>query len=343
MNAARYRTLLLALVQSACLLGWPAAQAFTEKESQDPIAAGAEQALWWGDIDTLEALYEQAKRNPAENTWNGRTAVRSFRAGVAAAQRYGRLDGTYFAELERLTARWAAEKPESALRQLLHARALYGRAWHVRGGGYWNTVPQPARAEFVRLIAQAEAVIAQRPAVLKQDTSAHLYLILIGRAASWPIEQTLAIAEDGIARNPADTLYLLEEVVVSLLPKWGGSLEAAARAIDTYTARLPPAQRDEIYAQLWSEVVSGVDGNAFRQAPADWPRIKAGFTSLAGRLQRPYFRNRLAYLACLAQDRPATTAAMANIDEPDLPGWEGGGAGRRQNFEACRLWLRSTP
>ncbi|OYV02335.1 MAG: hypothetical protein CFE45_00780 [Burkholderiales bacterium PBB5] len=115
----------------------------------------------------------------------------------------------------------------------------------------------------------------------------------------------------------------------------------AAQAIDTYSRQVDPARRDETYALLWSNVASGVDGNVFRQATAAWPRIRSGFTSLAARLKQPYFKNGLAYLACLAQDRDTARAGMAAIGEPDLDAWQGGGAGGQQNHEACTLWLRS--
>ncbi|OYU74813.1 MAG: hypothetical protein CFE32_16550, partial [Alphaproteobacteria bacterium PA3] len=77
--ARRLWPCLLALV----LAGAPA-RALAEDKAHDPLAARAEMALWLGDIEGLEALYNEARRSKAENPWNGRPAVQSVRSGIAA-------------------------------------------------------------------------------------------------------------------------------------------------------------------------------------------------------------------------------------------------------------------
>lgn len=338
MTVSAWRLVLLWL---ALLMATPSALAFIQDESKDPLAAKAEEAMWWGDIGTLEALYAQARSSKTENDWNGRTALQSVRAGMTSVLKYDRLDGAYFRELEQLTARWADEKPDSALRQLLHARALYAWAWFVRGDGYWNTVPEQARADFPRLIERAEQVIADRAALLMADSTTHMYLLMIGRSAGWSLEQSRAVIEDGLTRFPEDGLSLMEEWVFTLLPKWQGDLMQVAKAIEANAPRIQPVRGDEAYARLWSFVAFHIEGNLFRQTQADWPRIRTGFESLTGRVKDPYFRSRMGYLACLAEDRETAKKATSGMDEPDFEGWRGGGAGGRQNHEACMAWLRA--
>jgi hypothetical protein len=336
------KTIRLLLVMLTLGLAWTgAARAFTEDAEKDPIAARAEAAMWWGDIEALEALYAHARSSTGENRWNGRTPVASVRAGMTSVLRYGSLDGTYFRELEQLTARWIEQKPDSALRRLLHVRVIYARAWYLRGGGTWNTVPEQARAEFQRLIAQAQRVLTDNAKLLLPDTTTHIYLQMVGRSASWPTKSLRAVVEDGLTRAPAEQLPVLEEFITTLLPKWQGDLGQITRAIDELSPRVDAARADETYAHLWSEVASGIDGNLFRQTRADWPRVRSGFTRFAERLQDPYFRNRLAYLACLAEDRETASRVFATLGEPDFKAWRGGGAQGRPNYEACNTWLHA--
>lgn len=324
------------------ILACATAGAATTDPAKDPIASQAESAMWWGDIDALERLYAQAQSSADVNAWNGRTAVQSVRSGLSEPFKYDDLNGAYFREFELTTARWADERPDSVLAQLIYARALYARAWHIRGGGYWATVPEPAKAEFQRLIAKAERHIADRAPMLMKDITTHIYLLMIGRSASWTPAQLRAIADHAPMQTAVDRLAIHEEVATSLLPKWGGDWMLFAAYIDDAVRRAPKDEADELYAQLWSIAASNVQGNLFKLIRVDSSRVRQGFERLAARRSGPYSVNRLAYLACLAEDVEATRSALGRIDgAPMLRAWSGGGADGRQNYEACAQWAAS--
>lgn len=315
-------------------------RAALENSAEDPIAAHAEEAMWYGDFEALERLYAQAQTSTAINEFNGRSAVGSVRSGMSSVFKYGDLNGFYFRELEQLTASWARERPRSVLAQLLHARALYARAWHVRGGGYWSTVPEPAKAEFQRLIARALQQITDHAQLLASDTTTHAYLVMIGRSAGWTIAQQRAVVEDAVARSTRDELELYDELATSMLPKWGGDGDTLAKFIDEVDTRTRERRGHELYAQLWSKVADNIEGNLFKNTRADWPRVKQGLERSASKYKHGWYANRLAYLACQADDRAAMKAALARIDgEPDVQFWAGGGAGGQQNYETCARWV----
>lgn len=329
----------LSLALGLLLAAAAPARAALQDRTEDALAADAEEAMWYGDFDALEKLYARAQTTDQLNPVNGRSAVGSVRAGMSSAFKYGELDDFYFRELERLTARWAQERPQSALARLLYARALYARAWHVRGGGYWSTVPEPAKAEFQRLIGQAQKQITDHVQLLAADTTMHVYLVMIGRSAGWPVAQLRAVVEDGVARRKRDELELYEELVFSMLPKWGGDEDMLAGFIDQVDARTRARLGHELYALLWSKVADNVEGNLYKTTRADWRRMKAGFERLAGKYSHRWFAHRLAYFACLGEDRETMKAALARAPgEPDVHAWGGGGAGGRQNYEACMRW-----
>lgn len=342
MKPHRLSLLLAAVAVASSLLG--ATPAVANDEDADPLAKQAQQALWWGDFDTLERLYLDAGRSVEVNAFNGRTARQSVRSGLAETFKYNDLNDAYFREFELLTERWSRERPHSVLAQLLYARTLYARAWHIRGQGYWSGVPSTSKQEFIRLIAKAESHIADRSPVLLKDTSTHVYLTMIGRSAGWSFEQMQTVVDDALSKSTADEEGLYEELVTLLLPKWGGSWQAVEALIEEADRRTQTRRGHEMYALLWAAAVPDVRGNPFKETSARWPSIKQGFESLVAKRSHPFYSQRLAYFACQAEDRDTARAVMARLrDQPEFRYWQGGGAGGRQNFEACQRWLKASP
>jgi hypothetical protein len=343
MKLSIVRRLTLALAAIGLML--PAAWAESEldaRRAKDHYFRQAEDALWWGDIDALQRLYDRAQQSSEVNAWNHRRAMQSVRAGIAQVFDYHNVNDAYLRELVLMTERWARERPDAVLPQLLYARTLYARAWHVRGRGYWNAVPTPAKAEFSRLVGQAEAHIADRASMLMKDTNTHLYLMMIGRDAGWSFEKLRAVAEDALARSTADEDDFYGDLAFALLPKWGGSWRQFAVFVDEVDERTGPRRGRELYAELWSVAASNIEGNLFTQTRAQWRLVKEGYERLEAQRSHASHVNRLAYMACLAEDRDTARAAVAKLNgRPDLESWRGGGNGGATNYEACVLWLAS--
>ncbi|MBP6903275.1 MAG: hypothetical protein KBC73_24515 [Burkholderiaceae bacterium] len=331
-------------------LAWAAlaapAQASNAGDDGDGLRQQAQAAAWAGDIDRLEQLYRDALRQEQPNDWDGEPAAASVRAGILQMLRANGANAMFYRELDLLTGRWARERPTSALAQWVHVRAIFGRAWHVRGDTYANKVPGEAMAEYGRLIARAEAHLRQHGELLRNDSTARLYTIMVGRSAGWSPQQLRAVADDWLSRSRLDEASIYEELVVSLSPRWLGNWELVAEVIEQAGRRTPQDAGDRLYARLWSTMAGWIDGNLFEQVPAaDWKRVRRGMLSLSSGLRDPSFANRTAYLACLARDRQTLQEQLARIGEQlDLSAWVGGGAGGSTNLEACRLWLaRSQP
>lgn len=329
---------LAALALTTALVAAAPSRAATDLQREKiPLLASAEQAFWRGDVDALERMYAQAVASGERSRWNDESAAHSVRGGIVAAFNYNGLDDAYFREVERFTERWAKERPDSVLAQLAYVRTLHARAWHARGGGYWQTVPPSARQEFERLLSKAAAHIADHKAVMMKDTTTHLYLLMVGRSLSWPKVQLQAVLDDGLAKSRTDEHDLYQEMLIALLPKWGGSWDEVA----ALTAQAGARGGDELYALLWSDAANNIEGNLFAETTASWPRIKAGLERHVARLEaNSYYPNRIAYFACLAEDAPAARAALAALGERlDIGIWQAGGTGGQQNYESCLRWL----
>jgi hypothetical protein len=291
-------------------------------------------AAWWGDYQELQRLYDAAKASK-ERTSGGRYTSGEFVDGYARIFNGNNTDA-YYADLEALTRQWAMDHPDSSMAQNLYARALYARAWFLRGGGFAYKVSPQAWGDFQKYIALAIDHLSQRAAVVKADTTTTIHLIMLERSAGASFAVQWAIAREGLRREP-DNVDIYDQISLSALEKWGGNadrLEEIAR----YAATTPASDRAaEIYARVYLYAAFEYQGALFARTRADWSQMKAGFEQMLTRFPDPRLLNQYAYAACLAQDKAATREMLAKIGaKPMADQWDGQNA-----LDTCTRWVRS--
>jgi len=318
------------------VLAWMAAvPAHAAERPVSPITEAAQNAFWNGDFAELErqnTYYSQPGRVEPDAT----SQLDLFRQGLNTVFKND-VDNVeaYLQEVDRLTLQWATEHPASAFAHILHARSLYAHGWSYRGGTYAKDVPPEAWKDFHAYLRRAAEYLHAHADVALADSYAHHVLIEIGRGLAWKPEQLIAIADDGLKRNPEDT-ELLFAVTFSLLPKWQGD----ARMLDSYINHAVQQTRarfgTSMYARLYSAAARDQYGyDLFEDSLADWPRMKASFEDLLTRFpDSPHRLNRYAYMACVAKDRQTLAALLQRIgDAVDTADW---GTNPERGLEGCR-------
>ncbi|HEY9024398.1 MAG TPA: hypothetical protein VIP05_08865 [Burkholderiaceae bacterium] len=293
-----------------------------------PIADEAAHLLWWGEFDRLEALY-RSLRQSTERARDGTLRLQWFRVGLARVFNNDATD-PYFAQLEALTHDWATQHPESALAQLLYARALHARAISFRGGDYYDKVPQAARREFEHYLALEVEQLNGHAELLKNESTADVYLLMAARYDGWAFAAQHALALDALARNPGDDGGFTELALASL-PKWGGS-SAQFDAVAREAVRVRKGAGMAMYAYIYDDNANGFNGGLFEASDVDWPTMRQGFRDWLARWPGEYMLNRFALQACHAQDMPTTRELLARIgDKPLDRAWH-------NDYAACRRW-----
>lgn len=301
-----------------------------------PANDAAAMAFWWGDFAELERQQQKHRGDHGRDPGGIRT-LEHFRAGLARVFNPDRAAvEAYYAELDALTRQWTLQHPASPLAHELHARSLYAHAWFHRGGGFANTVPPHAWADFQAYIGRAAQHLAAHSAVALKDTTAHVYLLMIGRAAGWSADRLWDIARDGLAKDPDDD-GIYEEMLVGLLPRWGGSAVALDRFINEAATRTKADRGQALYALLYSAAARAeYEHGLLESTPVEWVKLKKGFDDLVARYPHASHLNRYAYFACLARDKPTFLDLLEKLGpEPVLDSW-GKNPGRM--FESCRRW-----
>ncbi|MEO5685919.1 MAG: hypothetical protein ABIR54_01040 [Burkholderiaceae bacterium] len=298
-----------------------------------PIADDAAHALWWGDFDRLEAQY-RAVRQSTDLVDGGAPRLQWFRVGLARVFEEDDATDPYYAQLEAMTQAWATAHATSPLAQLLYARALFARGQALRGGAYSRQVPAAAMREFERYLQLALDQLDSHADLLKDESTADVYMMMFGRWQGWKFDRLHALALDTLARNASDGAGFAELATASL-PKWGGNPHRVDEVVREATRRIKPAAGMATYAYLYDDFESEFDGELFSASEVDWPTMKRGFRDRMTRFPSQYALNRFALEACLAQDRATTVELLDQIGPKPLQrAW-----GNR--FESCRRWARS--
>jgi hypothetical protein len=91
----------------------------------------------------------------------------------------------------------------------------------------------------------------------------------------------------------------------------------------------------EMYARLYAEVSYSEEKQAlFTDTRASWPSMKIGFEDLLKRYPHTDHRNKYAYFACMANDRPALQEQIRLIgDKFETKFW---GDNPERTFESCK-------
>jgi hypothetical protein len=308
-----------------------------QDETWAAIDDRAMRAFWWGDFAELQRMHDRYMR-PRERVVSGRLKLAALDVGLRRVVKHDMKDRSgYLAELEALTLRWTQEHPGSSLAHSMYADVLLEIAWSYRGTGFASTVPPQAWEEFRKHVQRAADHMVRHADAALSTSEGHLTMITIGRAADWSDERQWAIALAGLKINPQDD-RLYENMVISLLPKWGGSSQKVDRLINEAVERTKAERGLELYARLYHEAAVGqYGGGLFTESGAQWERMRQGYEDLTLRHSDPINLNRFAYYACLAQDKATTYNLLERIAKPDLAAW-GDSANAARTFESCKRW-----
>lgn len=332
---AAWRRVLAALLVVAGCGGWAPALASAEPGPDVQREAGL--LFWWGDFAGLERLHERWRRSP-ERSATGAPQIQLFRRGLG--QVFDRPDGdgeAYHRQLVALTQRWTQEHPQSSLAHAMHIWAWVELAWWYRGDGYANTVPEQAMAEFRRTLQRAAEHLQRHGERVLADTTGVVWFIGLARALGWDDRRVWSIARQGLQLNPADD-GIYAEMLVGLLPKWGGSAAGVDRFIREAVQATQAERGEELYARLYSQAAAEqFAAELFTDSHVDWPRLQRGFRDWVARWpDKSVAINRFAYMACLAKDRTVWAEWLPQIgDKPVFDQW---GSRGRQNFATCKRW-----
>jgi len=177
--------------------------------------------------------------------------------------------------------RWRAVNPKSSGAALLEAKYWIRLAWQARGRGFANTVSPEGWRLFYERLDHATKTLAESESYAASNPLWYSLSLQAKRDAGATISEEFALYRRGIHAFP-EFFPLHFSMIQVLLPRWGGSNEAIDAFIESVVKRSPPSLKVQMYTRLWwyTDQVSYIDVNIFRDMGVSWSRMKEGFESL---------------------------------------------------------------
>jgi len=300
----------------------------------DTLQDRAAKALFWGDWDELERLHGAARLDTRRSE-EGVLPACLFARGIG--RKYDDDSLAYHEARVAGTREWTQRRPDSALAHAVHLEMLVDLAWFHRGSGFANTVSDQRFADFRAKLDEALAYAKANGAVMTQHSFYTRPLLALMRGLGVGLDKQLEIARHGLRKEPGDECVYLR-LVDSLVPKWGGHPQQLEAWVRESMKGLSDTDALARYARLydWAGSVDFHQG-FFDASLVRWPLLRDGLRQLIKESPKGrYWKNRLAYYACMAQDRDAATPALEAIEAgPSFDAW---GRDGQRNYQACRRW-----
>jgi hypothetical protein len=228
------------------------------------------------------------------------------------------------AAIASLQTPYSRKFPNSPVTRLRIAAVLTLAAWQIRGDGTANTVTPEQWVRTKALLAKALDQLMQCKAECDKDPAWYASTLSVMRLSSAPREDIARIFLEGFQKYP-DFGPISWEMATALSPKWGGSPEAVEAFARQLASQFPKAERDVIYARLYSELA--LRGDALWSAKrtdlkVDCRRWIGGFGEHLARFPSNHNLNVAAVVSVNCGDKAGARKYMQRIgNEPDPRVW----------------------
>jgi membrane associated rhomboid family serine protease len=261
-------------------------------------AAGcqAQEMFLMGDYQTLDGNIKKYARtlpdlpdgsSRLEGVWNGLDNLFSY-SQISVEEAMRRL------------VQWREKVKGSSEPDLVEAEMFRVWAYSARGHGYASSVSEQAMQLFSARSLMASASLRDAAPTGAYDPV--WYVLAIGndrdQSVSWQVQEDVFNLG---AKRFRDYLPLHSQILVSLMPRWGGSIEAVddfIRTASTKDGQIDPVSYARLYLMYGN--LEGDDFNVIKAAHADPKLMEQGMAALRIRYpQSDYILNATARFACI--------------------------------------------
>lgn len=229
--------------QAAVLIGSPRSYTPTAAKAGKVIAA-----IQQGDFDTAEMAVKESLQQSQLQNWQ----VRPFGKFIDHISQPG--NEAFLPQLDIWVDSFARQNKNPAIPYLIRALYHHKTAWRIRGEKFASYIPSSRLDAFRSHLALAAADIAKAIRWGKENPySAYLWLEIMSGNGNTP-EMEAAFRQSIIEFPNYYPLYLVR--LRTLMPKWGGSLQAMYAFTDTYAGQAETySPLKLLYLQQYADLV----------------------------------------------------------------------------------------
>lgn len=296
-------------------------------EDGDKIERKINRLLLARDFDSIDVIAEAARNNKERLRGGYWKLDEIFEAMTLFVADYGgqQVSEEMWKNRLLLLTQWNQERPDSINAKIALASAHVGYGWHIRGGGYIDSVSPQDYVEFRKQIEIAAAILFKAGKLNESPKCPRLMrdLLYIGMVEAWPRDDWDALFEKAVQAEPN---YLQHYLVKSesLTPKWNGAAGDWQQFLDSLPGKLSTLGTDEtdliyfvVVANKLNEKTLSVNGGMLSKE-----RLKGGFDLLETRYGADNYRlNQIAFAATFAMDFTTGKRAFERIESRDPDVW----------------------
>jgi hypothetical protein len=273
--------------------------------------------------------YISGSRRTPSGVWMSSVFYAGIRAGLFASVPED-AQARRWEWLEEQTLRWAREEPDSPLPRLMHAEVLYAHAWEIRGTRYVKDTPQHVWKPFHAMLSRTLKYLDEERAIAARAPE-YYSLSLRAMRGSEDGGDPLARFDQGQRAFPG-YYQMYFEMLETLLPKWGGSVEHMDAFAEAAVDATRKTEGESMYARIyWVAAQGPYRFNLFDATSVRWGRMKQGFEDVMKRYPDQWNLQNYARFACDAQDRDKLAELLAKVQMPPMmEAWS-----NPQLFEKC--------
>lgn len=279
-------------------------------------------------IDREAAKVRQSKERLPGGSWKLRTLYGAIEHGVDKGTA---TDGDWEDQINRLSE-WCKQRPQSVTAKVALATAWQQYAWNARGGGYADTVSEPAWKTFFERLERSATVLKEAGTLKERCPYWYVTAIWVGIGQQWERKDLDQIFAAGVELEP--TFYYLYQAKASyLLPQWGGAEGEWEQFADESALKLGGHQGDIVFFAIYSQVLS-LNGMTFMNSHQQAiPKLIAGFRSIDKLYgSSPHRLNEACFFASFGNDLATANELFDRIgDDYDESVWRS-----KQNFDMFR-------
>lgn len=241
---------------------------------------------------------------------------------------------------------WVRTRPTDPTPHVVKGYLLYGklrRAMHFEATGYQlpkpDGYPQPEPETVARRSAQLAAFLEATRAQAAADPGWYLIKISALRQLCAPIDEIVAVAEEGLQRAPASYQLLFEVVLAGVECRSTALQPLVQRVINLGARTAGKAKADVIYARMMWFLTQIYAQDAFFASPlVDWQRMRRGIETVMRQYPDAWNTNHFAKFACIARDRALARRLLPKAGEaPVTAVWQ-----EQDVFDTCWKWAMAT-
>lgn len=252
------------------------AQDLDANEKAEFLSDSAGLLFVYEDFDRIEQMAVQYRKDKTRFSDNGNKVYWLY-AGIGNG--FGNITSENEVPTLDILKRWEEKYPQSVAQKIMKINAYMDIAWKYRGTGFASSISEEGVKKFKKYISDAYFIGKDAAELAEKDPELYATLITVSMAADAPESVLRKYLDAGREIHPT-YMNLYRNMLVSLLPKWGGAPGEAEDFIEWAAEATSEELGSKAYAILYDTLNDQVGLGELKNYKYSWDKLQKSFDEL---------------------------------------------------------------